>query len=295
MQELPQSIKAKNITEIAIPGSHNSGTYKLHKSLPVGPDEIELVQKLGNNPVTGKLAKFILKRWGVCQHSDIRDQLKIGIRYFDFRLGKVNDEIRILHGLYGEEISNILKVINEFLEEHMDEVAILDFQKIYQCSKEDHEQIISFIETSFGSKLLRKDNKHNLSLCDLVKNHVQVIVIYDNSWRISNPYLWPRMFCPNPWANTMRIPKLFSFLEGHLSKRSSKSLFVTQGILTPKVKTVLLAPFTTLFQVTKNVNKKLPHWIEDKAFPLKPNIVMTDFVSETQIPALTIGLNFKQP
>ena len=70
-----------------------------------------------------------------------------------------------------------------------------------------------------------------------------VCTFKDNSWSIPNQYLWPRSFCPNPWANTFNVPTLFTFLETQLSKHSVNSLFVTQGILTPRIKTVLLVQF----------------------------------------------------
>ena len=63
MENLPERKRSQRITELVIPGSHNSGTFELSKKLPVGPDESELVQKLGNNPVLGKLIKSIIHRW----------------------------------------------------------------------------------------------------------------------------------------------------------------------------------------------------------------------------------------
>ena len=49
MSELSEDVKTnKNITQIAIPGSHDCGTYSLDKSLPVGPDEADILQSLGN-------------------------------------------------------------------------------------------------------------------------------------------------------------------------------------------------------------------------------------------------------
>ena len=106
MRDLPESKQSQSITELIIPGSHNSGTFELSKKLPVGPDESELVQKLGNNPILGKLTKSIIYRWGKCQHCSIVDQLHLGIRYFDFRIGKVQGNFRILHALYGQEIGH---------------------------------------------------------------------------------------------------------------------------------------------------------------------------------------------
>ena len=79
MRDLPEVKKSESITELIIPGSHNSGTFELFKNLPVGPDESELVQKLGNNPILGKFTKSIIYRWGRCQHASILDQLHLGI------------------------------------------------------------------------------------------------------------------------------------------------------------------------------------------------------------------------
>ena len=87
MSELSEDVKVnKNITQIAIPGSHDCGTYSLDKSLPVGPDEADILQTLGNNPILGPtLVKPIMYRWSTTQHSAIADQLMSGIRYFDIR------------------------------------------------------------------------------------------------------------------------------------------------------------------------------------------------------------------
>ena len=71
----------------------------------------------------------------------------------------------------------MLKDINAFLNEHPEEVVILDFQKIYQCSKEDHEKIIELIESTFRGKLLSKNYNGDLSLSDLFLKKIQVIVI----------------------------------------------------------------------------------------------------------------------
>ena len=148
---------------------------------------------------------------GRCQHSSILDQLNIGIRYFDFRVGKINDgnkdTFRILHALYGNKIEDMLKDTNAFLNEHPEEVVILDFQKIYQCSKEDHEKIIELIESTFRGKLLSKNYNGDLSLSDLFLKKIQVIVIYETILETSDhdEYLWPRSFCPNPWANTIEV------------------------------------------------------------------------------------------
>merc|ERR1711997_98579 len=152
MSELSEDVKTnKNITQIAIPGSHDCGTYSLDKSLPVGPDEADILQTLGNNPILGPtLVKPIMYRWSTTQHSAISDHLMCGIRYFDIRIGKLDDKYRLLHGLYGAELFSIFDDMNSFLDEHASEIVILDFQHMFSCAYEDHETIIGRIQKTFG-------------------------------------------------------------------------------------------------------------------------------------------------
>lgn len=296
MAELPDDIKKhKKITDIAIPGSHDSGTYSLNKKLPVGPDEDDIIQKLGNNPFLGKLVKFIMFRWSTTQHSSIEDQLNQGVRYFDFRIGKVQNHYRILHGLYGEDIFNILDDIQRFVGNHTKEIIILHFQHFFNMSNEDHVKIISKIETNFGSKLLKHDAEKEMPTIEEMQSSNKQIIAFYNPLCDQYDYLWPNNAIVNPWANTMDVTLLFKFLLNHLAKRPQNNgkVYVTQAVLTPNVKTILKKPFSTLFKSTKSVRKALPAWITDDAKSLNPNIIMTDFVSDTQICALIIALNDK--
>lgn len=296
MANLPDAVRSsKNLTELSIPGSHNSGTYMLSQKLPVGPDEKEIVQKLGNNPILGRLTKMIMYRWARCQHADIPEQLKLGIRYFDVRLGQINGQYRILHGLYGPEIHDILKETRAFTTNHPGEVVILDFQHFFDCSDADHKAIIGLIRSAFGSKLIEKKQANNLTLAHLKTIDQSVMIIYRNAAVMASDhdFLWPGSFCPNPWANTMNVGTLFQFLDRALDARSKTSLFVTQAILTPQIKTVLKKPFGSLFEVTKVCNHRLPKWLETQAAKLEPNIIMTDFVANTQISSTIVKINEK--
>jgi len=291
MSELSEDVKVnKNITQIAIPGSHDCGTYSLDKSLPVGPDEADILQTLGNNPILGPtLVKPIMYRWSTTQHSAIADQLISGIRYFDIRIGKLEDKYRLLHGLYGAELFSILDDMNSFLDNHASEIVILDFQHMFSCVYEDHKTIIERIQTTFGAKLLEK-SKEIPSLKEMQDAKKQVIVIY-GSYSDSYDFLWPRVFCLSPWANTMSLSLLLKFLLKHMTKRPKNCLYVTQAVLTPQVKTILFKPFSTLFKQTQDVRDSLPNWLETEAAKCSPNIVMADFVTDYDISSVIIALN----
>lgn len=290
MSELSDETKIKkNITQIAIPGSHDCGTCHLNKSWPVGPDEPDILQDLGNNPILGPiLVRPIMLRWSVTQHSTVYDQLMTGVRYFDFRIAKLLGVYRMVHGLYGDAIFDVLDNIKLFLDEHNKEIVILDFQAVFDCSNDDHLAIIGRLQSLFGSRLLEKSGQLP-TIHEMQEANQQVIVIYGGYMEF--PFLWPRNFCPNPWANTMTVSTLFKFLLKHLSKKPKNCLFVTQAILTPQTKTILLKPFSTLFKATKTCRESLPSWIEDEASKLNPNIIMTDFVSDTKITSLIVSLN----
>ena len=84
---------------------------------------------------------------------------------------------------------------------------------------------------------------------------------------------------------------LLKFLLKHMTKRPKNCLYVTQAVLTPNVKTILFKPFSTLFKQEKNVRETLPNWLQTEAAKHNPNIVMTDFVADYDIPSVIVALN----
>lgn len=67
----------------------------------------------------------ICYRWSVTQAFDVTEQLRLGIRYFDFRVShRGKFQFEIVHGLYGSEIGNLLVEIVRFLESHPKEVLL---------------------------------------------------------------------------------------------------------------------------------------------------------------------------
>ena len=49
--------------------------------------------------------------------------------------------------------------MKSFLDEHVNEIIILDFQHMFSCSDSDHRTIIKRIESTFGSKLLEQSKE----------------------------------------------------------------------------------------------------------------------------------------
>lgn len=95
----------KLLSEISIPGSHDSGSL-----------------------IEGGIYEF-----GRDQNLNIANQLKIGVRFFDLRLGFSNHELNIYHGFLDEKLSfiSILTDFTDFLDTNPSETILM-------CIKHEH-------------------------------------------------------------------------------------------------------------------------------------------------------------
>ena len=294
MRDLPSEVKSRPLTALSIPGSHDSFTYGLDKSLPVGPDESEILRKLSKIFGLGPLVRSIVYRWSTTQRVEVRGQLEAGIRYFDFRLSKVRGEsdLRIIHALYGPKVKPILEEIERFLASHEDEVVFLDFQHFYGVSRDDLEDLRAFIEVTFGSKLLPPTNPcqiQSLTLQSMVGRGHQVICIFDGAF-------FPRSVMPNPWANTTNPRILQDFLCKGLRTRDQSLFFVTQAILTENVGSILKHPFSSLEkELAGKCDFLLCHdWLREMALEgLRVNVVIADFVEKDRFCDVVIKENYQ--
>ena len=133
-----------------------------------------------------------------------------------------------------------------------------------------------------------------LSLKEMLDVGQRLVVIYPSAAGMES-FLWPRQFCPNPWPNTMKLEILTDYLNQGLEGRDSNWLFVSQGILTPTVGTVVMHPFSTLEKtVCRPCNNFLETWIKSKeVWEKTPNIVICDFPENNSLAKSIVEINFK--
>ena len=110
------------VNEIVMPGSHDAGSYKMV--------------------------------WlGETQQFNIEQQLKMGVRYFDLRVNKIDDEYVIFHSIInGVEFLPILESIKNFIIDNPTEVLLLDFQHFNGNSQNDVYKFIT--EYFFDNNLI---------------------------------------------------------------------------------------------------------------------------------------------
>ena len=101
MSQLPDTLL---ITQIAIPGTHDSSTY--HSTI--------------NDPTTR------------CQERDFMTQLNQGIRYFDFRLGSrgSNEALKFFHGPIDQHVTldEVMRTFRTFLEANPREILFVQIK-----------------------------------------------------------------------------------------------------------------------------------------------------------------------
>ena len=293
MEKLPNEKKLK---DLVIPGSHDSGTFSLDKNMEIGPDEPNLIRKFG------KLVKPVVYNWSVTQSMTIYEQLRSGIRYLDlrvaYRTADKNSEIRVLHGLFGWTIDQVLDEVNRFVANYPKEIVILDFNHFYKMDQAAHETLADTLLASF-SEIFRAPGADgpNVTLQEMWGNEEKVIIIYHDYDVVDTyPCFWPPHLICSPWPNTDDTNQLLEILnkQSEASSVSEDALQVTQALLTPQNLTIVKHVTSTLKDVlASKCNRQVTEWLKTLRGTKshKFNIIFADFVELSDFIPTVISLN----
>lgn len=330
MTFLPTNLAERPLTEIAIPGSHDSFTALLDPDGPIGPtDGLEEPFREAINIIHSLLQAFpgqstpaskkIIYNWGVTQSLTLSDQLKAGIRYFDFRIATKDGSTgtHLIHTLYAQSTRGAFMEINTFLDKHPKEIVIIDLNHFYHMQPSNHEELISEISNIFGKKLVPEESGfYNLTPKKLWKKSLQVIISYHNSgYAKRESVLWNGgKSVKSPWPNTNDQNKAFRKLNRWTKERAQKAVdtpekvqhfWVTQGILTPTAYNIAPATFSEILNGILNgdwssIKRELgspmcsaiSDWLKSQRSGRGGiNIVIADFVEESDFIPNVLALN----
>lgn len=299
MENLPNEKQLCPLKDLVIPGSHDSGTFFLDQNMEIGPDESSAIQTLGS--IFGKVAKSVIHSWSVTQSMTIYEQLLSGIRYLDLRVAYRAEEktIRVLHGLYGWTIDQVLDEVNRFVANYPKEIVILDFNHFYKMDQAAHEKLADTLLASF-SEIFRVPGADgpNVTLQEMWGNEEKVIIIYHDYGVVdAYPCFWPPHLICSPWPNTADRKLLIEFLnkQSEASSFSEDAFQVTQAILTPQTSTVIQNMTSTLKDVlASRCNCHVTGWLKALCGTKchKFNIIIADFVEFGDFIPTVISLNY---
>lgn len=295
MEELPAALHHVPLLSLAIPGSHDAGSYSLDPHSEVAPDQPELYYP---SVFMGCFMKHIIMNWTKTQTLAIKQQLESGIRYFDLRIASRgnSNELYVVHGLYGAPVRQILQDVKKFLDEKSREVILLDIQHFYKITPEDHHKLITLLINTFQSSLCPLVGDPNgITLDWMWSRGFQVILFYRDPVAKFHPFLWPARLIPNPWANTVSVTGLLDFLSEKYKERPQGVFYVTQAVLTPSLFYILRHTFGNLKNLLVSPSRpQILHWLQDKV-PSGLNVVICDFVDmdKNRLPESVVELNYK--
>ncbi|WAR25498.1 PLCX2-like protein [Mya arenaria] len=291
MGNLPVALHDTRISELAIPGSHDSFSYSLDPKSEIGPDAVPFVQFLG------RIGAACIYKWSVSQDFSFREQLVAGVRYFDLRVAprRTTGKFHFLHTLFGISVEDGVREIFDFLREHDKEVVILDFNHFYDMSDEKHTELIQKLIDICGEKMCVFVGIENLTLSTMWENGLQVIVIYHNKMARDFCQLWPGNDCIfSPWPHTTSVTKMVAFLEQTTSTCKPMMFHVAQCVLPPDT-CFIMSHLTGGIKgdLAKNANPAALAWLKTKKRgPKGVNIAMADYMQMDDFTRKVIEMNY---
>lgn len=235
MSQTYESAPQTTLTQMVIPGTHDSGAYKFQTS-----GNCKVTPRAGADPImaaAGKSNPCMAAKLSKAQSQDFSGQLNGGIRYLDMRLGvpankvvsakkagkKLSNKaaakvpIYLQHTFVSARFTKGLQQIVNFAKAHPKEQIILDFQHIDLTGKKK----IDTYYTSAIDKILRTYKVSGSSVCsrawnssvapDVTKTTLQdawtadrnILVLYAKGQLPKNScYRQREKVLYSPWPNT---------------------------------------------------------------------------------------------
>ena len=267
MSMISSNTKIKNI---AIPGSHDAGSYDM-------------------------------PWFAETQDKNITDQLSCGTRYFDLRVQKAGDDLVIYHGISkGVSLEDVIDDFIKFLSAHKTETLLLDFQHFK--GEGAQEAVVELLDEKLASSYVVKNRSASTSDKDYISNLTlnsargKCIIFWgsDSNDALDKQYIFKR----NDDLGSRTNSSLHSFYISKLNKGSSANyianalptyidmynekgygLFVLQGQLTDGL--YLRGPKFRERTHNDNMNNYLVSLVGSEDLD-SINIVMRDYVGCTK-------------
>lgn len=163
--------------------------------------------------------------------------LQFEYRFFDLRISMnvTDNDFYFVHGLYCEQITQPLRQISDYLDEHPEEFVIFDCQHFYNFNDGDYERLENILRSIFANRFFTRSDgpleKLTLNRANAMKR--QLLVVYRHT-RVPNEF-WPSCSWPTPWPNQIKVKKLEAYLDAMIAHRSPDAGYVSQCVLTPPV------------------------------------------------------------
>ena len=288
MEREQRFIASLPLSQVALPGSHDAGTWDIDCCSPWSPERVEWWAPLA------RAFPWVTMRYAITQNYPVEEQAMRGIRYFDMRVcayvAAAGREYRFVHGMLGGDFVEGVRRLCQFARENPKEILILDVRFTENFTADDHVFMQRTFAALAGERLATVQHfDPNTPVRDFWEAGRNLVVLYPNA----DPRygLWPANYITTKWPHTTVVPACLVLLDASLRLRnvSKPQLHCLQACLTPDTAWVLRNPLKTTQQLARLLNaqlvKRLPKWRG------KLNCIMVDVIEFPGMVDAVIALN----
>jgi hypothetical protein len=298
MGEMKDVIYNKKLTDVILPGTHDSGAYRLDDAFAPGSDLNSALQDIV------KIAKFLhieglynlIRGWAISQSGNIYEQLNGGIRFIDLRAAFDNSTQtwRTDHMLMGDEIDTMIAGVEQFIDENPSEIVVIQISH-YAVSFTDVEldTLAKIFLARLGSKMFERKSNFDFTIGDMVASNKRVLVTASRD-RMYTAYtqFWPDYVFEGGYANSNDLATMEQHNLQQLQQYGGEGkLFLMFFTLTMQgasdVERGILDPSHnphTLYTLASVANPDFDRWVRQVSSSYQmSNILMTDWFENTTL------------
>lgn len=282
MNDLRQHLGGFRVRELFIPGTHDSASYKQN--------------------FRPRHEENIVTKYSLTQDDDIREQLLLGVRYIDLRVGyyrSTNPPFWANHGIWRlHPLKRVLSQIRDYALETK-EIIIVDVQEFPVGFGKDytiHDKLIHLLNESLADVIADPSISWYGRLEDIWRGNKTVVLCYDHEYamRSYSHVVWRS--AEQKWGNVQRMEDLKSYL----FKLHSRNFYgytnrpvADMAELTPDPWGVITDRYGGLRKMADSVNRHVTKWYFEELGPTA-NIIAVDFVRGTNVIDAAIYWNLKR-
>lgn len=305
MTDLDAILAPRPLSAVALPGSHDSGTYGVRDSSLFSPDKPGLAERFNGRGPIDRIVRTVSSLWARTQGNDVATQLADGIRYLDLRIcqNPGDGAVYLCHGQYSVPVDEVISATDTFLAAHPQEIVILDFNHFYGLDAATYAALGQTLVDTFGPRMVPAASGPEVTVGEIWDAGQQVVIFYDGQQvqcdpgsgsgtapppapgPSPDPRFWSQSRIRSCWPDTPSQGELLEELKGEVAAGPpAGELWVLQGILTEDVNTVVAglipgdgAPASMEQWATRSTTPAVATWIDQYWRDAGLNIVIVDW------------------
>ncbi|ETO22609.1 hypothetical protein RFI_14585 [Reticulomyxa filosa] len=189
---------------------------------------------------------IVITRWSRSQPFGFYEQMMSGVRYFDLRCGWMHKWMQwvAFHGEAGQAISTLMLDVKEFLDEHPQEIVLIEASHLDGSPTELQKQwLVNNFTEIFGDYLLPVQSTYP-TYGQMVTSGQRVFLSLDDSIVSNYNNIWPGTAFENTYADSAQLREMMQYNNMQVALfnanlTNSNSLFKISWTLTPQTATVI--------------------------------------------------------